>query len=265
MKKPIQIVAGISALIAVFLAGVFFKSDPRVARVYGEEITSEILSSPRGGVRELAGIVEERLTKDLIEAFEIPTDEKAVATFIRKEAPSVISDEKTHSDQQTMGVLAEALQSVVDGNESPESAYEAFNLIGLIDEATWFNLATYDANEVTIQTMRQFSSADVASIQAEAVKSMRPLYIERTIKEKICMLPDQKAAIEARLTADDYEDGANGLVPDAGRLNYECAREVNKFVELQLDEHVIVDDPELIEYRQHIQILNRSVESAGDV
>jgi hypothetical protein len=245
------------AVLVMVLVAIFFFARQEKVLVFGESIDATEFLGEENPARSFADVVDSRLGVHLIDRFEIKTDDASVEAFISEEAPTLVSAEKTRSDQSNASSLADALQAVEDKTVTEEVAYESYDLKMSIDRLSWNQMLANDDLESLIQSMRQFAAADTTSIQQSSKESIRPIYVNRKIIEAICDLPKNASAIRHKVTADLQERDNQIGTEDIGIANFECAVLANSYIHRELDENVFVESPALRDYRNHIGLLSR--------
>lgn len=250
-------IPAVLAILVVVLVAVFLFPRQEDALVFGESIDATEFLGEENPARSFAEIVDSGLRAHLLDRFQIKTDDASIEAFIAESAPSLVSAEKTRSDQSNVGRLAEALQAVTDDTVTAEDAYESYDLEAAIERESWHKMLANDDIESVIQSMRQFSMADTSSIQQLSKESIRPIYVSRKIVEAICDLPDYASAIRHKVSTGVRERGEQIGAEDVGVANYECSVIANNYMQRELDENVFVEIPVLINYRNHVSLLNR--------
>ena len=245
------------AMLVVVLVAIFLFARQEKVQVFGESIDATEFLGEENPALSFAEVVDSRLRVHFIDRFEIKTDEASVEAFISEEAPTLVSAEKTRSDQSNASRLADALQAVEDKTVTAEVAYESYDLETSIDRVSWNQMLTNDDRVSLIRSMRQFAAADTTSIQQSSKESIRPIYVNRKIIEAICDLPENANAIRHKVTADLQEREKQIGAEDVGIANFECAVLANNYIHRELDENVFVESPALKDYRNHIGLLSR--------
>ncbi|MDH3408585.1 MAG: hypothetical protein OEN51_04365 [Gammaproteobacteria bacterium] len=234
----------------------FFLGQRERALVYGEYVSEQQFLAQEQPAVQFAEFVEKRVIDELTRRLDIDTSDESVQAFMRRETPDLVSIEKTHSDQKGVKTTADALQAVLDGEMTPEEAYTAYELEAVIELESWKVMANNDANQVVIDTMHQFANAAIPEIQQMSTESMRPIFLNRTIREAICRLPDQEIQIRERIARQLNNAGGPPREVERASDAYECAMQANNYILDELKENVQTRNPELLDYVRNIRLLD---------
>jgi hypothetical protein len=226
--------------------------------VFGESVPEKTFLDRTQPATEFAKFVENRLITELIQRFKIDVSDESIRAFIAQEAPELASQERTHGDQANVARIADALEAVIDGKGADE-AYEEFGLQDAMDPESWKLMAINDANMAIVDSMRDFAGSHVPDIHRLSRESIRPIYINRSIKGAICGLPRYAERSNRRETDahDNKIDQSNSSHETSG--SYECAVVANEYILAELEKNVSFTNDALRGYEKHLQILDHVV------
>lgn len=245
------------ALVAV-LAGAYWytRGDAQpAARVFDESVAWELVGSEENPAQAFARIVDERAKMELAEVLDIDTSEEAARSYMQQVSPELFAAERVRRDQAAASKVADALDMVLVQGVPESEVYETLNLADLMTVERWEELVITSTAE-HIPTLRTFAASPAPMEEPDVTEQVVRAYMTRSIRDKICALPESYNNIRARLLARVAGDTTDPLLKDVSVFEAECTVERAKYIRRFIEQNVIVYRDELDDYSQYLTLPN---------
>ena len=226
------------------------------AQILDEPILWEHLGGEPGTARRFAGLVDKKISFAVAKDLGIDTSHEAAIAYIQAVAPEMDIQQQKR-DQQTASRVADALEGVFLEGGTPESVYEEQNLADIMTEARWQDLVASSSPD-HIPTLRRFADSATPVNEPELKEEVVALYLSRSLRDKVCFLPEQYGRIRERLLEKAGYDQTDPILTNTSVFEAECEVEFANFITARLDESVTVYRDELRNYRDYLLILKQS-------